>query len=69
MFALWQQSVSAWSLVDFLCLILVLAGCVGITIIVLRVAGIAVPSWVWQILLIVGAVFLGIVAIRFLTSM
>jgi hypothetical protein len=67
--ALWHQSPAAWSVMDWLCFILIVVGCVGIALIVLRVCGITVPPWVWQIGLIVLAVFLGILAIRFLASM
>ena len=69
LFALFQQPVGSWSIVDWLCFILIVAGCVGVTLIVLKVCGITVPPWVWQIALVVLAVFLGILAIRFLASM
>ena len=67
--ALWQQPIHNWGIADILTLVLVIAGCLGITFVVLRVCGITIPPWVWHIILIVAAVFLGILAIRFLASL
>lgn len=69
MMALWQRSMHAWDIADWLIFMVVIGCCIGVTIIVLRVAGIAIPPWAWQIAVIVLAAFLGILAIRLLTSM
>lgn len=47
---------------------LVVAAIIGIAYIVLRQTGVAVPPWAIQILWIVVAVFVGVIAIRFLLS-
>lgn len=61
--------VSAWSLADFLIAILMIAGAIAITFIILRVMQVQIPPWVIQIFWIVVAVCVGIFAIRFILSM
>jgi hypothetical protein len=67
--ALWERPIHAWSFWDFLVLVIVIAGCLGVTYIVLQVCEVTVPPWVWKIIFIVGAVILGVWAIRFMASM
>lgn len=67
--ALWNQPMSAWGIPDFLILLMVICGCLGIAYIVLQVCEINIPPWVWKIAFIVLAVFVGVVAIRLLQSM
>ncbi len=61
--------VSTWTLEGWLVAILIIAGAVAVALIVLRVLGYTVPPWVWQIAWICAAVFLGILALRFLFSL
>jgi hypothetical protein len=42
---------------------------IGIVIIATRVAGVTIPSWVWQIAWLVGLAVVAIVAIRFVMSL
>ena len=67
--ALWQNHVSQWSIIDFLVLVIIIGGCVGITIVALRASGVQIPAWATQIFWIVIIVFVAIFAIRLLASM
>lgn len=48
---------------------IVVAGCIGIAVIVARVAGIPIPGWFWQILGIILLVVVGVLAIKFLAGL
>jgi hypothetical protein len=61
--------VHAWTPIDVLRFVIVLAGVLGITYIVVRVCGITIPKWFWQIAMIVLAVVIGLLAIGFITAM
>jgi hypothetical protein len=54
---------------EFLIWVIVLAGMIGVALIVLRACGVAVPQWFWHIVGIVAMCFVAVVAIRFLASM
>ncbi len=49
--------------------VLICLGIVAVVFIVAQAIGVAIPSWVWKLALVVLAVFLGILAIRFLAAM
>lgn len=49
--------------------VIVIAGCIGIALVVVKVSGIQIPSWVYTIMWIVLVVIVGVVAIKFLASM
>lgn len=57
------------SIVSWIIIAMVIAGIVGIAIIVAHAAGITIPQWVIQILWIVLAVVIGVVAIKFLVGL
>lgn len=54
---------------DTLKWILIIAGIAAIALIVVRAMGWQVPSWFWQILLVIALVVVGVLAIRFLVSL
>jgi len=58
-----------YSIIQWLMWLMVVAGAIGITVIVLHVAGITLPHFIVQILLIVGAVALGIICLGWLAGM
>lgn len=62
-------AIGAYSFIDIIKVAIIIAGCLGVLFVVLRVMGIPIPPWVWHIVLIVICVFLGIVAINFMASM
>jgi len=53
---------------SWLIIAIVIAGIVGIAIVVARQAGIAIPPWIFTILWIILVVVVGVVAIKFLLS-
>jgi hypothetical protein len=57
------------SMGEFLIWVIVLAGMIGVAVIVVKACGLQVPAWFWQIVGIVALCFVGVVAIRFLLSM
>lgn len=48
---------------------IVIAGCIGIALVILKVSEIQIPAWAWKIFWIVLVVIVGVVAIKFLASM
>lgn len=69
MFSLWQSSVSAWGLVDWLVFIVIAGACIGIVYVALRVFGVAIPDWAVKIFWIVVAACVAVLAIRFVASL
>ncbi len=69
LFALWERPIGAWGIVDVLKLIVVIAACIGIVYVALRVFGVTIPPWVVQIFWIVVAAFVAIFAINLIASM
>jgi len=61
--------VAGYSFVHILIMVIVVAACVGIALVAMRQAGIAVPPFVVQIFWIVLAAFVAIFAIRLVMSM
>ena len=61
-----RPNVSTWGFGDFLIAIIVVAGCIAITYIALRVFGVEIPQWVAQIFWVVIAVCVAVFAIRFI---
>jgi hypothetical protein len=59
---------NAGGLVHLIIVIIVICAVIGIALIITRQAGITIPSWIIQILWIILAVVIGIVAIRFVAS-
>lgn len=58
-----------WSIGEILIAIIVIAACVGITMVVLRVFGVSPPEWIIHILWIVLAACIAIFAIRIVLGM
>ena len=54
---------------DLLIAVVILAACIGITYVALRVFGITIPEWVIKIFWIVVAAIVAIAAIRFVASL
>ncbi len=64
-----QYVAGSYDLIHLVVVGIVIAGIVGIALVVIRQAGIAIPGWVIQILWIVLAVVVAVVAIKFLAGM
>jgi hypothetical protein len=60
------QAGVAWSIGQLMIVIIVVAAVIGIAMIAVRASGIAIPSWVTQIVWIVIVVFVAVLAIKFL---
>lgn len=60
---------AGYSLVHMLIIIIVVAACVGITIVVLRQSGITVPPFIVTIGWIILAAVVGVFAIRFVAGL
>jgi hypothetical protein len=58
-----------YSLVQLIIMAIVIAGIVGIAMIVIRQAGISIPGWIINIFWIVLVVVVAVVAIKFLAGM
>ena len=63
------QVVGGYSIIQLLIIVIVIAACVGITMVVLRQAGITIPPFILTIAWIVLAAFVAIFAIRLVMSM
>lgn len=57
------------TLIGLLILIIVIAGAVAVVAIVAKAAGLNIPAWLIQVLWVVLAVVVGVVAIRFIASL
>lgn len=63
------QIAGSYTLIQWIIIAIVLAGIIGIALVVIRQAGITLPSWVVQILWIVLLVVVAVIAIKFLAGM
>ncbi len=66
---MFAQLATSYTLIQWIIIAIVFAGIVGIALVVIRQAGIAIPGWVIQILWIVLAVVVAVVAIKFLAGL
>lgn len=64
-----QRGGGAWTLGEILIAVVVVIALIAVVAIFVRVAGIPIPNWVWQILGVVVCAFLVILAIKFLLSL
>ncbi len=58
-----------YTLIHWILVCIVIAGIIGIFLVVVRQAGIDIPGWVIQILWIVLAVVVSVIAIKFLAGL
>lgn len=58
-----------WSIQNILLAIIVIAGAVGVVLILLKVFNVQIPGWVVQIFWVVLAVVVGVFAIKLIFSM
>ncbi len=58
-----------WSLIDILKGVIIIAAVVGIVLIALRVFGVALPVWLWQIIGIVAVCIVALVAIDIIVAL
>ncbi len=58
-----------WGIVEIAIFIVLLLAIIGLVIIFVRVSGVPVPQWVWQVIGIVVAAVVVIAAIRFVAGM
>lgn len=68
MFSLFAQGVG-WSLAHYAILVIIIAAVVAILMVILRQMGVGVPPFVVNILWIILAAFVGVLAIKFLLSL
>lgn len=57
------------SVVQILILAIVVAGVIGVALVIFNRLGVAVPDWIMQVIWIVLAVVIGVMAIRFIASL
>lgn len=60
---------STWTFVDIMVAIVIVAACIGIMYVALRVFGVTIPPWVIQIFWICVVAVVAILAIRFVASL
>ncbi len=58
-----------WSLIDILKGVIVIAAVVGIVLIALKVFGVTLPIWLWQIIGIVAVCIVALVAIDIIIAL
>lgn len=63
------RDVGTWGVTDFLIAVVIIAACVGITIVALRYFGVIIPQIVIYIFWICVVAFVAIIAIRFVASL
>ncbi len=63
------QLAGGYNLVQLAIMAIVICGVIGVVFVVMRQAGINLPPWVWTIIGIVALCFVGILAIRLISSM
>lgn len=68
MMPLAQLAAGSYDLIHIIIVCIVLAGIIGIFLVVIRQAGINIPGWVLTILWIVLAVVVAVIAIKFLAG-
>jgi hypothetical protein len=61
--------VGGWGLEKIILTILIVGGAVAILLIALRAMGVAMPQWVWQILMVIAVVIVAAIAIRFIFTL
>ena len=66
---IFAQLATSYTLIQWIIIAIVFAGIIGIALVVIRQAGIAIPGWVINILWIVLAVVVAVVAIKFLAGL
>lgn len=67
--AAWGHSIGEWGPVDWLVAVVIIAACIGIAVVALRVFDVTIPAWAVQIFWIVVAACVAILAIRFVASL
>ncbi len=63
------SSIHSWGLAEFLKAIVVIAAVIGIVFVALRVMGITIPGWMFQIFWIVVVAVVAIMAINIVLSL
>ncbi len=67
--ALWDRPIQTWGFVDILKLVIIIAACIGITVVALRVFEIKIPDWAVKILLIVVVAVVALIAINIVAGL
>lgn len=63
------QAIGGYSLIQIAIFIIVIAGIIGIVLVVTKQMGVSIPPWIITILWIILAVIIGVVAVKFLASL
>lgn len=61
--------VSGYSFGQILIAIIIVAACLGVTLVAVRAMGLEIPAWVWSILGIIAVAVVAILALRFVLSL
>ncbi len=69
MLLLAQVGAGGWGIAQWCIALIIIIAVVAILFIFIRVSGVNIPQWVWQVIGIVIAAIVCIVAIRFLLTM
>lgn len=67
--ALWDKPMGAWGIVDILKLIIIVAACIGIVLVALKVFKVQIPEWAVQIFWIVIVAIVALVAINIVAGL
>ena len=67
--AMWDRPVQSWGIVEILKLIVIVAACIAIVVVALKVFQIEIPGWAKQIFWIVVVAIVALVAINIVASL
>ncbi len=58
-----------WDFEHIALAVIICAGIVGVTLVILRVMGVVIPPWIWTVIWICAAVVVGCIAVKFIASL
>jgi hypothetical protein len=61
--------IGTWTVGDVAIAVIVILAIIAVVLIVCRAFGVTIPQWVWAILGVCLAAFLGVLAVKFLMSL
>ncbi len=67
--AMWDRPIATWGFVDILKLVVIIAACIAIVVIALRVFNLTIPPWAVQIFWIVIVAIVALVAINIVAGL
>ena len=66
---MWDRPIQTWGFVEILKLVIIVAACIGIVVVALKVFQITIPEWAKQIFWIVVVAAVALIAINIVASL